>query len=75
MAASAPFEPDLAVHVVRAGDRLVLTTDGVHARLEPAALAELLVAATGPDDVARSVEEAVLAGVADDNYAVVVLDL
>ena len=75
IAASAPFEPDLAVHVVRPGDRLVLTTDGVHARLEAAALAELLVAPTGPDDVARSVEDAVLAGNADDNYAVLVLDL
>ncbi len=75
IAVDAPFEPDLAVHVVRPGDRLVLTTDGVHARVEPAALAALLVAPTTPDDVARSVEDAVLAGEADDNYAVVVLDL
>ncbi len=75
VAAGSPYAPDLAVHATQPGDRLVLTTDGVHGRVEPAALATLLVADASPDDVAASVEAAVLAGEADDNYAVLVVDI
>jgi PPM family protein phosphatase len=75
VAAGSPYAPDLAVHATQPGDRLVLTTDGVHGRVEPAALATLLVADGGPDDVAAAVEAAVLAGEADDNYAVLVVDI
>ncbi|WP_134765823.1 MerR family transcriptional regulator [Nocardioides sp. 1609] len=75
IAVGGAYQPDLGVHALRPGDRIVLTTDGVHGRLAPAALADLLVADTGPDDVAAAVEAAVLAAGADDNYAVVVVDL
>ena len=70
-----PSSPDLALHAVRPGDRLVLTTDGVHGCLDPAALTDLLVVPASPEEVAAGVEEAVLAAGAADNYAVVVIDL
>ncbi len=75
LAPGASAAPDLAVRAARPGDRFVLTTDGVHAVLEPRRLAELLVAAGSPDDVAAAVEAAVLAAGAPDNYGVVVVDV
>ncbi|NYD40610.1 MerR family transcriptional regulator [Nocardioides panaciterrulae] len=75
LAAGAPPEPDLAVRATRPGDRLVLTTDGVHAVLEAGQLAELLVSAEPPTVVADAVAEAVEAAGAPDNWAVVVVDL
>ncbi|MBC2933167.1 MerR family transcriptional regulator [Nocardioides sp. zg-1228] len=70
-----PTAPDLSVRPVAPGERLVLTTDGVHAVLEPRLLAELLTAPGEPDEVAASVEAAVLAAGAPDNYAVVVVEV
>ncbi|WP_137294596.1 MerR family transcriptional regulator [Nocardioides dongxiaopingii] len=75
IAVDGAYQPDLGVHALRPGDRVVLTTDGVHGRLAPAVLADLLVAGTGPDEVAAAVEAAVLEAGADDNYAVVVVDV
>lgn len=75
VAATAPYAPDLAVHATEPGDRLVLTTDGVHGRVEPAVLAGLLLAEASADDVAAAVADAVEAAGADDNYAVLVVDL
>ncbi|KQP63661.1 MerR family transcriptional regulator [Nocardioides sp. Leaf285] len=70
-----PAEPDLAVHAVRPGDRLVLTTDGVHGRVGPAVLADLLAGGGDPQQVADAVVAAVEAAGADDNLAVVVVDV
>ncbi|MDO9454812.1 PP2C family serine/threonine-protein phosphatase, partial [Nocardioides sp.] len=75
IAPGAPYAPDLALHVVEPGDRFVLTSDGVHARLEPGALTSLLVADVSPDEVVAAVRAAVVAAGADDNHAVVVVDL
>jgi protein phosphatase len=74
LAATAPGEPDVVVVPVRDGDRVVLTTDGVHAVVEPDRLRALLGAGSpqeSVDAVAAAVEEAG----APDNYAVVVADL
>jgi PPM family protein phosphatase len=74
LAEGTPGEADVFVVPVRAQDRVVLTTDGVHAVLEPDRLHALLTAGTpqeSVDAVAAAVEEAG----APDNYSVVVADL
>lgn len=75
VALDAPHEPDLAVHGTLPGDRYVLCTDGVHGEVAPADLTDLLSAASSPQEVVDAVALAVEATGADDNYAVVVLDL
>lgn len=75
VAAGAPSAPDLALHAVRSGDRLVLTTDGVHAVLEPGRLTDLLVAGDSPGDTVAAVRDAVRAAGEPDNHAMVVVDL
>ncbi|WP_151084151.1 MerR family transcriptional regulator [Nocardioides cynanchi] len=74
LAEEGPGEADVFVVPVRDGDRIVLTTDGVHAVLEPERLHALLGSGTpqeSVDAVAAAVEEAG----APDNYSVVVADL
>ncbi len=74
LAEGAPGEADVFVVPVRDHDRIVLTTDGVHAVLTPDRLHTLLADGTpqeSVDAVAAAVEEAG----APDNYAVVVADL
>jgi protein phosphatase len=72
---SASALPDISLHAIRPGDRFVLTTDGVHAVLQPAGLAALLTGAGSPEEVVNRVEEEVLAAGAPDNYAVVAVDV
>ncbi|MBF4163925.1 MerR family transcriptional regulator [Nocardioides acrostichi] len=74
VAAGVACEPDLAVHTLHPGDRYVLTTDGVHGRLDPADLATLLLDPGPPEAVVATVADAVETHGADDNYSVVVVD-
>jgi PPM family protein phosphatase len=67
--------PDISLHVVRPGDRFVLTTDGVHAVLPPGELSSLLRECATPEDAVTRVEDAVLQAGAPDNYAIVAVDL
>jgi serine/threonine protein phosphatase PrpC len=64
---------DEAAVDLRPGDRLVLTTDGVHSYVDD--LAPLLLADGEPQDVADSVAAAVVAAGEPDNHTVVVVDL
>lgn len=75
LAPGAPVEADRHRTDVRPGDRLVLTTDGVHAVLEPDVLGSLLTMTGDADDVAAAVASAVEDAGAPDNYSVVVVDL
>lgn len=75
IAPGAPYRPDLALHSVEPGDRLVLSTDGVHAVLEPGVLTDLLVAPVSPDEVVGSVRGAVREAGEPDNHGLVVIDL
>ncbi|WP_036493249.1 MULTISPECIES: MerR family transcriptional regulator [Nocardioides] len=64
---------DAIVVDLRPGDRLVLTTDGVHSFVDD--LAPLLAAATAPQGVADAVAAAVADAGEPDNHAIVVVDL
>ena len=74
LAGGFPAEADVFVVSVRDHDRIVLTTDGVHAVLEPDRLGALLAAGTPQESVDAVATEVEAAG-APDNYAVVVADL
>lgn len=63
------------MHATRSGDRLVLTTDGVHAVVDKGLLGALLVGDGEPESVATAIEDAVLAAGAPDNYGIVVVDI
>ncbi|HXH77456.1 MerR family transcriptional regulator [Nocardioides sp.] len=64
---------DECVVDLRAGDRLVLTTDGVHSFVDD--LGPLLTSTAGPQDVADAVATAVALAGEPDNHTVVVVDL
>lgn len=68
-------EPDDAVCRVRVGDRLVVTTDGVHATLPSDHLEELVTSPTGAQEVADAIAAAVERTGAPDNHTAVVVDL
>lgn len=55
------------------GDRLVLSTDGVHSYLDD--LADLIIAEAGPQEVADAVAAGVVAAGEPDNHTIVVADL
>jgi len=75
LASGTPSSPDISVQNTYSGDRLVLTTDGVHGTLPVAGLADLLVGNEPVDEVAANVENAVVNAGAPDNYAVIVIDI
>ena len=67
--------PDVSLHAVREDDRVVLTTDGVHALLPAERFTGLVVDGGTAEDVVAAVESAVLEAGAPDNYAIVAVDL
>lgn len=67
-------DPDVVGITVQRGDRLVLTTDGVHALFPDAGFGRLLTAAEAEAAVA-SVVAAVRDAGAPDNHAIVVIDV
>jgi PPM family protein phosphatase len=64
---------DEAVLDLRPGDRLVLTTDGVHSHVDD--LPALLATTASPQEVADAVAYAVVRAGEPDNHTVVVVDL
>ena len=65
--------PDETEIELRVGDRLVLTTDGVHSFVD--GLAPLIVDSAAPQEVADAVAAAVRAAGEPDNHTIVVADL
>lgn len=65
--------PDETVVELLPGDRLVLTTDGVHSYVDD--LAPMLAASGPPQDVADAIAAAVVAAGEPDNHTVIVADL
>jgi serine/threonine protein phosphatase PrpC len=68
-------EPDRHEADVLPGDRLVLTTDGVHATLDAPELDALLLSPGTPDDVAAAIGAAVTTAGEPDNHTALVVDL
>lgn len=66
---------DLQEVDVRAGDRLVLVTDGVHTVLDAEQVDEVLTGTGDPEHVAEQVAGCVERAGAPDNYSVVVVDV
>lgn len=68
LAADAPTAPDLLVRRLEPGDLVLVATDGLHAVVEPSALAEALTGgAEDPDALADSLVELALAAGGPDN--------
>jgi protein phosphatase len=65
--------PDLASFEIRAGDRWLLCSDGVHGPIAPHALAACLGAGTDPELVARALVDTALAAGGHDNASAVVI--
>ncbi|REJ06986.1 MerR family transcriptional regulator [Microbacterium bovistercoris] len=74
LAAGLPTDPDVVGVTVQRGDRLVLTTDGVHA-LFPAERLGALLAADDADAAVAAVSNAVRDAGEPDNHAIVVIDV
>lgn len=75
LAPGAPTAPDLVVRRVAAGDRLALLTDGVHAVVEAAALADALLAGEDAETAAERVLTLARDAGAPDNIGLVIADL
>lgn len=74
LAAGIPSEPDVVAITVRRGDRLVLTTDGVHALLPDLELTALL-ASGGAQEAVADVVAAVRDAAEPDNHAIIAIDI
>ncbi|MBW0105404.1 MerR family transcriptional regulator [Pseudonocardia sp. KRD291] len=66
---------DLALHEIRAGDRILLCTDGVHTVLPAVAIDDVLRTAPAPDAVVHRLTELALAAGAPDNVGIAVADV
>ncbi len=67
------LKPGAREEPLQSGDRFLLCSDGVHGRLDSAALASLLTGATTADDgAARIVNEAITRGTTDNATALVI---
>lgn len=70
LAAGAPSAPDLLVRRLEPGDLVVVATDGLHAVVDPSALAEALTSEAEPEALAASLIDLALAAGGPDNVGV-----
>ena len=75
MGAEDEVRVDYAEHVVRANDRLLLASDGVHGALSDGQIAAALGRREAPATAARRLVDAALAGTVGDNATALVLDV
>jgi protein phosphatase len=69
------FEPDLEVIQARAGDRYMLSSDGLHGVVTPAGIARVLLTVQDPDQAAADLIKLALDGGGPDNITVIVADV
>jgi serine/threonine protein phosphatase PrpC len=75
LGADAPGEADIKMSDVRAGDRFVLTSDGVHSVVGADELSSLMLLDADPETVASGIADAVVSAQAPDNYSLVVIEV
>jgi len=66
--------PDVEVHLVAPGDRLLMETDGLHSMVEDGMIARLLSNSADPETACKSLIAAALRAGGRDNVTVVVID-
>jgi serine/threonine protein phosphatase PrpC len=66
---------DHATHAMRAHDRLMLCSDGVHAVLKPQQLRALLLRRRSPDEDAAGIVDAALEANSQDNVSCIIVDV
>ena len=69
------YEPDLQFHDARAGDRYLLSSDGLHATVPADAIAAVLLAVADPDQAAEDLIRLAIEGGGPDNVTCIVADV
>jgi len=69
------FSPDLQLHEARAGDRYLLSSDGLHACVCAEAIARVLVGVADPDQAAEDLIKLAMDGGGPDNVTCIVADI
>ena len=67
--------PDLELREAQAGDRYLLSSDGLHGVVSPADIARVLLQVTDPDQAAADLINLAIDGGAPDNVTVIVADV
>ena len=75
LAAGAPTAPDLLVRRLEPGDLVLLSTDGLHAAVDPAELAGVLTSGGEPETLAQHLVDLALAAGAPDNVGLALAQL
>jgi len=69
------FEPDLELREAQAGDRYLLSSDGLHATVDVDAIANVLLTVADPDDAAAALIKLAIDGGGPDNVTCIVADV
>jgi serine/threonine protein phosphatase PrpC len=69
------YEPDLQFHDARAGDRYLLSSDGLHATVPADAISRVLLTVTDPDQAAADLIKLAIDGGGPDNVTCIVADI
>ncbi len=73
--ADGPHEPDLQLREARAGDRYLLSSDGLHEVADANAIARVLLTVSDPDQAATDLVALAMAGGGPDNITCIVADV
>jgi len=69
------WEPDLQFHDALAGDRYLLSSDGLHATVPADSIAGVLLTVTDPDQAAANLIQLAIDGGGPDNVTCIVADI
>jgi PPM family protein phosphatase len=69
------FQPDLELREAQAGDRYLLSSDGLHSTVPVEAIANVLLTVADPDDAATALVKLAIDGGGPDNVTCIVADV